>query len=292
MPRSVSCGADCGLAACAVGGQREVEADRGGAQAEPRARRDDRGPADRHAQQHQPDIARRGERRRGDIEFGTHQDRGFAREHVADDPAEAGAHHPHQHGGHGRHAIAERLGRTEHRIGGEPDRIEPAQRLVAPPAFGRDPDHQRDDQAHAGGARVVHPEDRRIDQQVAHRAPADPGDQPEEDRGDDGLPALGRSERARGGEHREPGEIEPARSGGKDVGRQDRGGQHPPGLAAVARDTSEGEAATGFCAISRLTTNLSTGGDNSLWITGKSPRAARVRGAILPVLILLCTACG
>jgi len=177
-------------------------------------------------QQDEDDIGRRRQRGGGDVEFGAHQDRRLARQHVADDPADTGGHHPHQRRGHRWNAVAQRLGGAKDRIGGEPDRVEPAQRLVAPPPRRRRPDQRRDEQAHARCPRVVDPEHRRVDQQIANGPAADAGDQPEEDQRDEGLPALGRGEGARRGEHGEPGQIEPARGGGEDFGREDGDGQH------------------------------------------------------------------
>src|SRR3546814_19399836 len=85
----------------------------------------------------------------------------------------------HQQRRGGRHAPRHRLGGAEYGIAREPDRVGPFEQLPPPPAFGRDPDDQRDRDAHRGDRAVLNPEHRRADQQVAHAAAADPGDERE-----------------------------------------------------------------------------------------------------------------
>src|SRR3546814_3501262 len=50
----------------------------------------------------------------------------------------------HQQRRGGRHAPRHRLGGAEYGIAREPDRVGPFEQLPPPPAFGRDPDDQRD----------------------------------------------------------------------------------------------------------------------------------------------------
>ena len=124
----------------------------------------------------QRDIAARRQRRGGDVYFGPHQDRRLARQHVADDAADARGHHPHQRGGHRRDAVAERLRRAEHRIGGEPDRVEPVERRARATSARASPRSAARPPGTPPPRGVVDPEHRRADQQVAHRPAADPGD--------------------------------------------------------------------------------------------------------------------
>ena len=67
-------------------------------------------------------------------------------------------------------------------------------------------------------ALVADPEHRRADQQVAHGAAADPGDDREEDEGDERLLLLRREQGAGNGEHRDPDIIEQDQRVGEDGG--------------------------------------------------------------------------
>src|SRR3546814_3661991 len=78
------------------------------------------------------------ERRRGDIDFGTDDDRRDAGQDIADRTADAAGDDPHHQRGKGRNAPRQRLRRAEHGIGGEPDGVGPFEQLPLPPAFGGD----------------------------------------------------------------------------------------------------------------------------------------------------------
>ncbi len=90
---------------------------------------DRRGRPDAQSEQAQPDEQPGGERGGGDVEFGPHQDRRLAGEHVADDAADAGGHHAHRERRNRRDAEGERLGRAVGRVGGEAGGVEPQQCL-------------------------------------------------------------------------------------------------------------------------------------------------------------------
>ena len=99
--------------------------DRGRPQSKAGGGGDQAGRERREAGEAQCDIHARSERGCGDVELGAHQDRRFADQHIADDPADTGSHHPHQRGGDRRNAVAERFGGAERGVGGEAERIEP-----------------------------------------------------------------------------------------------------------------------------------------------------------------------
>src|SRR3546814_19169185 len=54
---------------------------------------------------------------------------------------------------------------------------------------------KRGAEAHQCGQPILHPEDRRADQKIAHGAAADPGDEREKGERDEGLPAPSRRQR-------------------------------------------------------------------------------------------------
>src|SRR3546814_11910139 len=93
-----------------------------------------------------------------------------------------------------RNAPRQRLGGAEHGVAGKADGVGPFEYVPRPPALGHDPDDQRDRDTHRGDRAVLHPENRRTDQQVAHAAAADPGDEREEGRG---APRLAQRSAAR-----------------------------------------------------------------------------------------------
>ncbi len=65
------------------------------------------------------------EQRRGDIDLPPHQEVGLAGQHVADNAAERRRQNTHDHGRKRMDVQAERLGRADHRIGGQAERVEP-----------------------------------------------------------------------------------------------------------------------------------------------------------------------
>src|SRR3546814_940882 len=60
---------------------------------------------------------------------------------------------------------------------------------------------------------ILHPEDRRADQKIAHGAAADPGDEREKGERDEGLPAPSRRQRTGCGEDGDPEQVEPGEYG-------------------------------------------------------------------------------
>ena len=184
----------------------------------------------------QTDEEGRGESRDGNVELGPHQDRGLAGEHVADDSAEAAGQHAHGEGRQRRQAEGERLGRAIGRESGEPGRVEPEQCPGRPEPLREQPDERGRAEADQKGDIVVHPEDRRADQQIAHGAAADPGHNGEEDEGDEGLPLLRRKHRPRRREHRDARQVEQVED------RAERGGEMGGGHgAALAQSRHPGE---------------------------------------------------
>ena len=211
------------------------------APARPRPRRRD--PRGRHEaqsgerQRHEQDG---GERRRGDVQLRPDQDRGLARQHIADDAAGARGQHAHAGSGQRRHAIGQGLGRAIDGIGGEPHRIEPVKRLGRPPPHRRHPDERRDPQAYRQHRAVVDPEHWRSDQQVAQRAATGAGDYREEHEGDDRQPEPRRRQRTRRREHRDAKQVQPRqRRGGQ--GRH-RGRDHRHGLGPARPRIRRGSA--------------------------------------------------
>ena len=94
---------------------------------------------------------------------------------------------------------------------------------------GKQPDGDRGAEADQQDRILVDPEDRRADQQVAHRAAADAGDHREEAEGDQGLPALGREQGAGQREDGDAGEVEPFQH--RAERRRKRGDGHEIALA-------------------------------------------------------------
>ena len=124
--------------------------------------------------------------------------------------------------GQRRDLEGERLGRAISREGGEAGRVEPEQGPGRPEPRRQQPDDRRRAEADEQGDIVVHPEDRRADQQVAHGAAADPGHHREEDEGDEGLLLLRRQHRPRRREHRGAGEVEEVEDRAERVGESRR----------------------------------------------------------------------
>ena len=150
-----------------------------------------------------------GERGGGDVQFGAHQDRRLSGEHVADDAADAGGHHPHRERRNRRDSIAQRLGGAVSRISGEPGSVEPQQCLARKAAAARHPDQQGRADTDQQGRIGVDPEHRCPDQQVAQGAAADAGDDGEEKEGDQSLPLFGGEQRAGDREHADAEIVEP-----------------------------------------------------------------------------------
>ncbi len=84
----------------------------------------------------------------------------------------------------------QRFRRADDGIDAEPHRIEPQQRLLMHAASAGQKDQHRHHRAHDHIAGIKHPEDRRIDQQVAQGSPAHACNGGEEDERDHVLPLL------------------------------------------------------------------------------------------------------
>ena len=156
-----------------------------------------RGNPDCGAEQRENDEQTGSERGGSNVELWPHQDRRFAGEHVADDPADARRHDAHRKRRHWSNPIAERLCGAVGCISGEARGIEPQQRLPREPMPAGDPHDQGCGDADEERRVGVHPEHRRSDQQVAQCPAADAGHDREKDERDQCLP-LFRSEKRAG----------------------------------------------------------------------------------------------
>jgi hypothetical protein len=102
----------------------------------------------------------------------------------------------------------QRLRRADAGVDAKPHRIEPQQCLLVHAASTRQVDQDRHYRADDHIPRILHPEDRCIDQQVAQRPAPHARDRREEDEGHDVLPLVSSHERPRRGEHRDARIIE------------------------------------------------------------------------------------
>src|SRR5688572_29436004 len=101
------------LPPAAIGGERPAAPDRRAPQRESGGRSDQPGRAGGEAGKGKPDEQGGGQSGGGDVELGAEQDRRLARQHVADDAAEAAGEHAHREGGERREAVGEPLRRAE-----------------------------------------------------------------------------------------------------------------------------------------------------------------------------------
>src|SRR3546814_7431112 len=91
---------------------------------------------------------------------------------------------------------------------------------------------KRDAEAHQCVQPILHPEDRRADQKIAHGAAADPGDEREKGERDEGLPAPSRRQRTGCGEDGDPEQGEPG-----EYGADLRSEEHTYELQSLMRTT-------------------------------------------------------
>ena len=147
--------------------------------------------------------------RRRHVDFGPEQDRGLAGQQIAQDAAEGGGQHAGDDGDGRRAGRSETLGGAHHGVGGESDRVEPQQQLPARlHHVGAEEDQNADRRADQHIGRVLHPEHRRAEDQVAERAAADAGDASQEQEADH-VELLARGgKRAGRGEHGDAGIVE------------------------------------------------------------------------------------